>query len=245
MKKEIIRTFNRLGVVIGLAAILTGATFAQANSVTPKVDNTNNEIARRQIKLKAKTRMLRTASIAKALGENVSANNQANYIIGTNFVWAVLSAPRYAKSDKDLTLAIEDLVYLIKSLDGKPEAEVLKETLKSVMQGTASSEQVLKEIIDASVSYSTGLHEEQRWYYSSGITVTNLLVDAYLKDDKAIKKSLTRIQSLIARAPLGTSAEVINAMQSLVSYVSQTTFAANDYNALMEGVKEVSVSINA
>ncbi|MDH3493657.1 MAG: hypothetical protein OEM82_08920 [Acidobacteriota bacterium] len=245
MKNEIIRISSRLAVVMGLAIILTGAVFAQAVSVNPKGDYTTFEKARSQARPNAKTQVSRARTIRRAKGESVSANNQANFNIGTNFMWAVLSSGQLGRNDGALELTIVDLVYLIDSLEGEPEAAVLQNTLRSVVRGTASSAQIGEDLLGASKSYSARLNKEQHWYFTAGVTVTNLFVDVYLQDDAAIKQSLATIQSLIKVAPAGTPEAVIGSMQSLAGYVSQTAFAGADYNALLDGAAEVGNSINA
>ena len=245
MQEIINGIFSKLLLVIGMAAIFTGASFAQVNSANPESDNTKYENARRSLKMTAKSTQLRAGNIVNAKGKYASAENQANFNVGTNFVLAVLSAERLNESRADFDFAIVDLVYLIDSLEGTPEAPVLQKTLKSIIRGTGNSSQVSKEIIEASISYAARLNKEQLWYYSTGMTVTNLLFDVYQKDDAAIKESLSRIQSVLQLAPEGTSEEIIRSMQKLVNYISQATFADGDYNGLMDGVAGVANSINA
>lgn len=230
-------------LAVGLLAILTGAVSAQKGFENGGLQ-IYADFSREFVETSSKEFLPNKLSI-NSHGQNVSAVNQHNFNIGSKFVFAILNSSLLENNEKVLNSTIIDLVYLIDSLDGEPESAALQKTLQSLIRKTANCGEIRTEIINASNSYSTRLRGEESWYYSSGATVTNLLINAYFGDNTAIKKNLSEILNLVKIAPQETSEKITLSMKSLAEYVKKSTFAKDDYLALLQDANILIDTVNA
>lgn len=234
MKIYIKQILNKLFVGIALAMVLTASAFAQKPEQYTAIRGQFTESVRRQIP----TQTLAKRDTVFKSGTVTSANS-TNFLIGKNFALAKFDAA-YIEADKEaLGYTIVDLVYLIDELDGQPEAADLQKTLKAVVRGTSSSEQVIKDIETASKTYLARQTVAPKWYFNAGQTSINLKISTYLNEDAKIKKGLSDLQTLIKIAPQGIPKEIIDPMNVLAKYVAKTAFTEADYTAIFQGAGSV------
>lgn len=236
MKNRIIKTIGKLSGVIALAAILTGAGFAQKS-----VEKSGGEMRRRQA-----TAQVRRQSNGRLAGEfSLSAVNQKNFNLGSEFIKALMDAAYLNENKNTAKSAIVALVYLIDCLENQPETAALQKILTSVVRAKANAAQVRLELQTASKSYSARLKNEQKWYFKAGGAVTNLVYSTFVDDDAAMKKDLSEIAELIKIAPAGISNKFIVSMNDLARFDARTAFAQDDYAAIFRGAVELVQAVNA
>ena len=247
MKKQLKNIIGKLLIVTTLAVILTGAIFAQKAEKRQVLETSQKtvELIRQRLKEKVKTEGSTVKQANTANGSLVSAASQTNFNLGSNFIIAMTNASYIDNDSGAADSTIVRLVYMIDQMEGQPEADALQNTLKSLVRGTSNAAKVRLEIENAMKSYTGKLTGDQKWFYDAGQSVTNLIFHIYSNDQALVKKNLSEIQNLIKLAPHGTPEEIIAPMQTLAKYVSQTTFAENDYTAIIEGAVGIFDSVNA
>lgn len=219
MKNRIIKISGKLFVVITLSAILAGAIFARKSENKAASGNNLNELY-------------------------ISNVNRKNFNLGSKFVSALMDAAYLERDENAEKSTIVDLVYLIDFLEGQPETNALQKTLKSIVRGTSNAVQLHLEIENARKSYSKRLPPEQKWYFNSGTAVTNLVFNAYINDNAAMKRNLSEIRELVRIAPQGISDGILVPLNNLTKYIPKTVFTETDYTAVFQGAIGLVNTIN-
>lgn len=243
MKNKLRKTIGRLFIAALFAAVLTATGFAQPEADLQVVQTTGIEPLSRQFRSVDTGFAVKNNAASKT--PFLSKSSQTNFSLGSDFVIALADAANWSAAKTDGASAlIADLVYLIDRLEAHPEADTLQKTVRSVVRRTIDAPQVRLEIENAHKSYAARLRSDQKWYFESGSTLTNLVFSAYLSDAAATKKNLSEIQNLIKIAPQETSTEIITPMITLAKYIARTAFAEKDYVAIFEGAINLVDTIN-
>lgn len=245
MKNQIVRKFAKMVGVIGMISVLSGVLFAQIPARKSFEFNRKAEQIHGFTEFNFEKNALFVTNSAKAKGgQFVTAQNKLGFNIATKFTMAKFDASLFRNNAEVKNMLVVALVYLVNDLEGQPEAAQLQKTLKLLLDEKNDSAQILANIENASESFSNRLPEEQKWYFASGATVTNLMIGTYMSDNTTIRKNLSEMQTLIKIAPKGTSDAIISTMNDLTKYAGNTHFADDDYHAILQAANQIGDSIN-
>ena len=242
MKKQVKENLSKLFVVVAVAIISTGAVFAQKPNRSVNNREQFSRLAREQAQTKLKT--LADQGSAANRGA-VTLANGTNFNLGKDFAMAVFDAEGIDEDEESYNYTILNLVFLIDSLEGQPEAVQLQKTLKSVVRFTSDAATVKKEIEAVSKTYLARQKVDGKWYFNAGQASMNLMISTYMGEDAQIKKGLAELQALIKVAPKNTPKEIINPINSLAQYAAKTAYTEADYTAIYESLESVMEAVSA
>lgn len=233
MKKRIIKNISGFLVVVALMAILSGYVFALQVEQNV-VKDSRQTIGQLQSLISKQIEDNILASDKKVLSSRkcVSDPNQINFHLGHLFVLTIFDAEIDYNKNGSYSYAIKDLQGLIAVFKGQSETASLEALLKSIINEEKSPEQIRQAMENVAKSYTNRQSGEQKWYFDSGATVSNLVIDSYMGDDKGIRKGLSELQKLTKLTPEKTPKEVLDSINSLAKHITATAFVEDDYAAI-------------
>jgi hypothetical protein len=229
-----------------IVGLLVGTSSAQAPTTQSETRDAKQLAEKLRRQLIGDGHTARTA-VRNSSGGSVSAINKASFNTGSwfSFVISDVSLVGNMENPDIINATIADLVFLIDSLEGQPEAVTLQKTLRSFVRRTSTIEQILREIQTTYVSYSGRLAAEQKWYFTSGVVVTDLVISLAYQNNEGVMAGLSKTRGLIKDAPKGTSPDILEMLGSIVKFSSRTSLADADYKALFEGAFSIINLISA
>lgn len=229
---------NRIGSLIFAAIVL--AVFAlTANSwAFGQKPQSNGE-------LRSAGRAVARGGGANALRGVVSPANRQTFQVGKNFAMAIDDAKYMGIEDDMFNYAVVDLVYLIDSLEGQPEAQQLQAILKGIVRDTKDLALVSGEIATISKSYLARQTTEKKWYFNVGSAQMNLLLAGWGKDGAGSVASVKELQTLARTAPQGTPQIVLDAIRGLSKYAARVSLTEADFTALTTDTKIITTLVYA
>ena len=169
----------------------------------------------------------------------VSKSDAEAFSIGSAMIRAIIFSIA-AHDDKqfisDASLELADLIDL---LGGHPEEKLLREALRMVVRGTGTIDQRFDLIDQARELHRRELAGTALWYFDAGVIVPYITVSIYAKDAKLLQSDLKVLENLVATAPKGVPAGLLNPMRELARFAKQSAFSEKDFLAIGQGVDSI------
>lgn len=175
----------------------------------------------------------------------VNAANRQAFQIGKNFAVAIDDAKYMGTDEEMFNYAIVDLVYLIDSLEGQPEAVQLQTLLKGIVRETKEIAAVSSEISAISKSFFARQTTEKRWYFNVGVAQMNLLLAGWGKDSTGSVTNVKELQTLAKTPPAGTPQIVLDAIKGLAVYAVKPKLEQADFTSLVNDTKIITTLVYA
>lgn len=225
MKNILLRGLS-LMLIIGFLA-LSHATISTYAAEIGSTDRLTSEIQGQDIRQNLR------ASLANG---KVSAKEAAAFDVGYAMVWASLFSLA-AVDDKNFTNdAILQLADLIDRLAGQPETQYLREVLRMVKQGKGTVEERFETMDKAVNTHRNRLVGTSIWYFDAGVALPYISVSIYGKNPQLLLSDLAVLEELVAKAPAGVPASILNPMRQVARYAKQKSFSEKDLLAIGQGV---------
>lgn len=229
MKTQITKTIGKFMTAIALAVILGGAVFAFP------VRQAENKGFERSVDWAQAVEKFEKMAVREMTpnARPVTEANQINFMLG-HYLMRTSYDAIFAELDGDETYAdvIEDIRVLIGFFEGKPEQVLLEKLLKSVENGAAGTEEIVRAMGEIEKSYKADQTEEQKWFLLYGEWTTCLIGDIFLEDDEYIAEDLLALQELAAFAPEAVAEQVVKPISGLGRFTEQDAFTAEDYEEM-------------
>lgn len=156
--------------------------------------------------------------------------------IGYGMVWASMFSLAAVDDKKFTNDAILELADLIDRLAGKPEAQYLREVLRMVKQGKGTIDERFQTMDKAILTHRNRLVGTSIWYFDAGVALPYISVSIYGKNQQLLLSDLAVLEKLVATAPAGVPASILNPMRQVARYAKQKSFTEKDLLAIGQGV---------
>ncbi len=225
MKRQIIKT--ALVFVFGILS------FNQALAQSAKENSLNKqEIADKLEIKKDEFRIRRTETAISNSPDKIAPENRFSFNLGSSLSMTMLYASFVGEDIAMEDKAIVELVFLIDSLEGLPQADALQKTLKNIVRYNCKGQQCVQEIQSVTNTFQKELKGDMQWYFNAGMTASNLYISSFGDDTSVTKNLLAQMQDLTNKAPKTIPVEVLNQMKTVTQYIAKEKLSKDDYTAI-------------
>jgi hypothetical protein len=145
-----------------------------------------------------------------------------------------LASARDQIKKNEVRESLAQLAFLWDELYLQPEASQVEAVMRAVVRGQGTADMKIAKLDAAAASIETRLKADHKWYYSMGKAYSELEIASTDKDYDALDAKFIELGKLSKTAPMGTPADLVNALVKIGEISAKSTVTDADVAVLKE-----------